>query len=157
MEQIKDWFTSLDEKDQKITIVAAIAISIFMIYFVLIEPINSSASSLKTEVAAKQKTIDWMKKQIPLILANKGGGVSKSSLPLSTVVNNSTRKYNLPVSRRDSKSPNEMQIWFDNVSFDSFLSWTAEVQSKYGVTITSVNVRSRDQDGITSINVKLLK
>lgn len=157
MEQIKAWFSSLDEKDQKITIGAGITISIFMIYFILIEPVNSSASSLRTEVAAKQKTIDWMKKQIPLILANKGGGQSKSSLPLSTLVNNSTRKYSLPVSRRDSKSPNEMQVWFDNVSFDSFLSWTDEIKAKYGVTITSVNVRSRDQDGITSINIKLLK
>ncbi len=158
MEQIKAWFTSLDEKDQKVTIVAAIAFFIFLIYFILIEPVNDSANKLKTEVAAKQKTIDWMKKQIPVILSNKGGaGGGKSSLPLSTLVNNSTKKYSLPVSRRDSKSPNEMQVWFDNVSFDSFLSWAAEVKSEYGVTITSVNVRSRDQDGITSINVKLLK
>lgn len=158
MEQIKAWFESLDDKDQKITIVAGIAISIFMLYFILIEPINESAGKLTREVAAKQKTVDWMKKQIPIILSNKDGGTTaRSSLPLSNLVNNTTRKYSLPVSRRDSKSPNEMQIWFDNVSFDSFLSWTAEIKSKYGVTITSVNVRSRDQDGITSINVKLLK
>ena len=158
MEQIKEWFESLDDKDQKITIVAGIAISLFLLYFVLIEPVNESASKLSSEVAAKQKTVDWMKKQLPIILSNKGGtGANKSSLALSTLVNNSTRKYALPVSRRDSKSPNEIQIWFDNVSFDSFLNWAAEVKSKYGVTITSVNVRSRERDGITSINVKLLK
>jgi len=158
MEQIKAWFGSLDEKDQKIAIVAGAAIVAFLLYFILIEPINDSASKLNREVAAKQKTIDWMKKQIPIILSNKAGGTGeKNSLPLSTLVNNTTRKYSLPVSRRDSKSPNEMQIWFDNVSFDSFLSWVAEVKSKHGVTISSVNVRSRDRDGITSINVKLLK
>ncbi len=158
MEQIKTWFESLDDKDQKMVVIGAVVVSIFILYFILIEPVNESASKLTREVAAKQKTVDWMKKQIPIILSNKGGsGQRKSSLPLSTLVNNSARKYALPVSRRDNKSPNEIQIWFDNVSFDSFLSWAAEVKSKHGVTITSVNVRSRDRDGITSINVKLLK
>ena len=139
MEQLKEWFESLDDRDQKITIVAGIAISIFMLYFILIEPVNESASKLTREVAAKQKTVNWMKKQIPIILSNKGdAGGNKSSVPLSTLVNNTTRKYALPVSRRDSKSPNEIQIWFDNVSFDSFLNWAAEVKSKYGVTLSSV-------------------
>ena len=158
MEQIKAWFFALDEKDQKITIVAAIAFSIFILYFLLINPVNESAAKLKKDVAAKQKTVDWMKKQVSLIRSSKGRGqASSSSLPLSSVVNSTTNKYGLAVSRRDSKSPSEMQVWFDNVSFDSFLSWVAEIKSKHGVTITSVNVRSVDRDGITSINVKLLK
>ena len=158
MEQIKAWFSTLDDKDQKITIAAAIVLSIFIVYLVLISPINESVNSLEKKVADKQNTIDWMKKQIPLIRVNQGGASkATSSLSLSSLVNSTTKKYGLPVSRRDSKSPNEMQVWFDNVSFDSFLSWVAEIKSRHGVTIASVNVRSRDQDGITSINVKLLK
>ena len=158
MDQIKAWFLALDDKDQKITIVVVVAFSFFFLYFILINPVNESAAKLKKEVAAKQKTVDWMKKQVSIIRATKGGGSSSSSsLPLSSVVNSTTNKYDLPVSRRDSKSPNEMQVWFDNVSFDSFLSWVAEIKTKHGVTVTSVNVRSADRDGITSINVKLLK
>jgi type II secretory pathway component PulM len=79
------------------------------------------------------------------------------SLPLTSIINSTTKKFNLAVSRRDSKSPNEMQVWFDNVSFDSFLRWVAEVESKHNVSVASVNIRSRENDGITSINVKLLK
>jgi len=158
MEQLKEWFSALDDKEQKITIAGAVAFSIFLLYFVLISPINESANKLQKDVAAKQKTVDWMKKQVSIIRSSKGGGRSNSSsLPLSSVVNTTTNKYDLPVSRRDSKSPEEMQIWFDNISFDSFLSWVAELKSKYGVTVISVNVRSVDRDGITSINVKLLK
>ncbi len=158
MQQIKTWFFALDEKDQKITIAVAILFTIMAFYLFLVSPMNDSVSSLESEVAAKQKTVDWMKKQIPIILSTKGGATnSKSTLALASVVNSTTNKYDLAVSRRDSKSPNEMQIWFDNVSFDSFLSWVSEVKSRHGITITSVNIRSVDRDGITSINVKLLK
>jgi general secretion pathway protein M len=158
MEQIKAWFAGLDEKDQKITLAASIFFSLLLLYLLVIEPINSSADKMRAEVAAKQKTVDWMKTKIPVIIASKSsGGGSVSSLALSSVVNNTTNKFGLPVSRRDSKTPNEMQVWFDNVSFDSFLSWVSEIKKKHGVTVTSVNVRSRDRDGITSINVKLVK
>jgi len=158
MEQIKAWFSALDERDQKIAVAGAIAFSIFILYFFLISPVNDLVNTLQSEVVAKQKTIDWMKKQVSFIRANKGGTTNnKSSLPLSSVVNSSTNKYDLPVSRRDSKSPDEMQVWFDNVSFDSFLSWISELKSKHGITVTSVNIRSVDRNGITSINVKLLK
>jgi general secretion pathway protein M len=158
MEPIKEWFSSLDEKDQKITIAAAVALVIFVIYFLLLEPLNASVTDLEKKVASQQKTVNWMKQQVPVIRGTSGSGISnQSQLPLASIVNNSTKTYSLPVSRRDSKSPNEMQIWFDNVSFNSFLQWSSEISTKEGITIVSVNIRSRDRDGIASINVKLLK
>ncbi|MCF6193208.1 MAG: type II secretion system protein M [Kangiellaceae bacterium] len=158
MEPIKEWFSSLDEKDQKITIAAGIGLVIFVVYFLLLEPLNESVDDLEKRVASQQKTVNWMKQQIPIIRGTTGvGNGNQSQLPLASVVNNTTNIYSLPVSRRDSKSPNEMQIWFDNVSFNSFLQWSSEISTKHGVTIVSVNIRSRDRNGIASINVKLLK
>jgi general secretion pathway protein M len=158
MNSIKTWFSSLDEQDQKITLYGAVIFSVLMFYLLVLSPINESVNSLNEDVVAKQNTVNWMKEKVSIIRSNKGiTNNSSSSLPLTSIVNSTTKKYNLSVSRRDSKSPNEMQVWFDNVSFDSFLSWVSEIEKRHGVIIASVNVRSRDQDGITSINVKLLK
>ncbi|MBV1911933.1 MAG: type II secretion system protein M [Kangiellaceae bacterium] len=158
MEQIKAWFGGLDERDQKVTVGVAIIVGLALVYLIILSPINESVEKLETEVAAKQKTVDWMEKQVPVIVASKGGRKGTvSNLQLAAVVNNTTSKYDLPVSRRDSKSPNEMQVWFDNVPFDSFLRWVSEIKQKHGVTVVSLNVRSQDRNGVTSINVKLLK
>jgi len=158
MEPIIQWFNSLDQKDQRITIIGAISLAILIVYFMLLSPLNDSVTELENKVASQQKTINWMKQQVPLIRGNTASGDNnQSQLPLASVVNNTTKTYSLPVSRRDSKSPNEMQIWFDNVSFNSFLQWSSELSSKHGITIVTVNIRSRDRDGIASINVKLLK
>lgn len=158
MEQIQEWFSALDEKDQKVTVGLAIVVSLGLLYLILLSPVNDSVSKLESEVAAKQKTVNWMKDNVSIILASKGSARNPgSNLALTAVVNNTTSKYKLPVSRRDSKSPNEMQVWFDNVAFDTFLEWVAEIEQRHGVTVTSVNVRSQNRDGITSVNVKLLK
>jgi general secretion pathway protein M len=158
MEQLKNWYSGLDQNEQKITLIAALIVLTMLVYLLILEPVNSAVEQMQREVAATQQTIARIKQQVPMVLASKGtGGASPSSLPLTSVVNTTTSKYNLPVSRRDSKSPNEMQVWFDNVSFDSFIRWVAEINQKHGVTVTAVNVRSQDRNGITSINVKLLK
>ncbi|MDQ7048561.1 MAG: type II secretion system protein M [Enterobacterales bacterium] len=159
MDSIKEWYNALDEGEQKIVFSAAIVIGMLMLYLIVVDPVVAKVNELQNQVMSKQKNVDWMKQQLPIIMASKNPTSSNptSALSLSAIVNRTTGNYKLPVSRRDSKSPYEMQIWFDNVNFDSFLSWASELESRYGVTIANVNVRSRDRNGITSINVKLLK
>ncbi|PCI68152.1 MAG: hypothetical protein COB38_09110 [Gammaproteobacteria bacterium] len=158
MDPIKNWFNELSEQDQKITLFAGALVSIALIYLLVVSPLNESVNKLEIEVSSKIKSDQWMAQQVSIIKsAGVSGQLVVGTLPLTSIINNTTRKFNLAVSRRDSKSPNEMQVWFDNVSFDDFLRWVAEVESKHGVSVATVNVRSRENNGITSINVKLLK
>ena len=158
MEPIKNWFNDLSEQDQKITLIAAAIEALVLIFLIIINPLNESVNKLETEVASKIKSDQWMSQQVSNIKSSGGAAKSQAaSLPLTSIINTTTKKYSLSVSRRDSKSPNEMQVWFDNVNFDNFLRWVAEVESKHGVSVATVNVRSRERNGITSINVKLLK
>ncbi|PHS18788.1 MAG: hypothetical protein COA86_06325 [Kangiella sp.] len=158
MDPIKNWFNELSEQDQKITVAAGAVVSVILVYLLIVNPLNESVNKLEIEVASKIKSDQWMSQQVSIIKSTGAtSSVVAGSLPLTSIINNTTRKFNLAVSRRDSKSPNEMQVWFDNVSFDDFLRWVAEVESKHGVSVATVNVRSRENNGITSINVKLLK
>ena len=158
MDPIKDWFNELSEQDQKITLIAGALVSVILVYLLIVNPLNESVNKLEIEVASKIKSDLWMSQQISIIKATGSSGrLTGSALPLTSIINNTTRKFDLAVSRRDSKSPNEMQVWFDNVNFDNFLRWVAEVESEHGVSVATVNVRSRENNGITSINVKLLK
>ncbi|MFT6732631.1 MAG: general secretion pathway protein M [Polaribacter sp.] len=158
MDSIKNWFNELSEQDQKITLIAGALVSIILVYLLIISPLNEGVNKLEIEVASRIKSDLWMSQQVSIIKSNSSiGSAVGGSLPLTSIINSTTKKFNLAVSRRDSKSPNEMQVWFDNVSFDSFLRWVAEVESKHNVSVASVNIRSRENDGITSINVKLLK
>ncbi len=91
-------------------------------------------------------------------MASRGGAsAASSSQKLSSIVTSSTRRFNLRVSRVQEKGDTEIQVWFDNVPFNDFARWVADLNNRYQVSVASVNIRSKDRNGISSIDVKLSK
>ena len=158
MQQIKEWYAGLESNDQKVVLIAAIFFSLVILVFGIVKPLNDSASKLRQQVDSRQKSVDKWKAAMPTLLANKGQASSGiNSMPLSSVITTSTRKFNLRVSRVQEKNNDEIQVWFDNVAFSDFIRWTAEVQNRYQLKIASANIRSKDRDGLSSIDVKINK
>ena len=158
MEQIKTWYNGLEENEQKIVIFAAVFFSIVLLYFGLIKPVNDKVNSLELSVSSKQSTIAQWRKDLPKIVASRGGAsASSSNQQLSSIVTSSTRRFNLRVSRVQEKGDTEIQVWFDNVPFNDFARWVADLNNRYQVSVASVNIRSKDRNGISSIDVKLTK
>jgi general secretion pathway protein M len=158
MQQIKEWYASLESNDQKVVMIAGIFFSLVIIIFGILKPLNDSVTTLEQQVESRQKSVDKWKSAMPALLANRGqvrGG--NNSMPLNSIITNSTRKFNLRVSRVQEKNSDEIQVWFDNVPFNDFLRWTADVQNSYQLKIDSVNIRSKDRDGLSSIDVKIKK
>jgi general secretion pathway protein M len=156
MDALKDWFEQLDESEKKTVSIAAIALVIVIILFGIILPLNKKVASLENQVAGKQKLLNEWKKSIPTILANRGNSSSSNSTrSINSIVTSSTRKFNLSISRVQEKSDNEMQVWLDNVSFNDFIRWTEELQSRYQLQVASVNIRGKDRNGLSSIDIKL--
>jgi general secretion pathway protein M len=157
MKAIKQWLNDLSEQERQFFFVVVILVSILSIYWIIISPLNNYVSRLESQVKSKKKSDYWMSQNVSLIRSSDSLGSGSTNMPLTSIINTTSREFNLSVSRRDSKSPNEMQIWFDNVSFDSFIRWANAVESKYGTSIVSLNIRGRERKGTTSINVKLVK
>lgn len=157
-QQINDWYTELETNEQRIVVVAAIFFSLVILVFGILKPLNDSVSSLQGQVKSRQKSVDKWKQSMPIILANRGHSQGASSgQALSFIVTSTSKRFNLRVSRVQEKSSDEMQVWFDSVPFNDFIRWVAEVQNRHNVKVASVNVRSKDRDGLASIDIKILK
>jgi general secretion pathway protein M len=158
MQQIKEWYASLDSNDQRVVMIAVVFFSLVILVFGILKPLSNSVTKLEQQVESRQKSVNKWQQAMPILLANKGQNKNASStMPLSNVITTSTRKFNLRVSRVNEKNSNETQVWFDNIAFNDFIRWAAEVQNRYQVKVTSVNIRSKDRDGLSSIDVKIEK
>ena len=124
----------------------------------ILKPLNDSVSELQIQVESRQRSVDSWKEAMPLLVANRGqvGGQS-NAMPLSTVITSTAKRFNMSVSRVQEKSNDEIQVWFDNIAFNDFLRWTALIQSAHQSKVASVNIRSKDRDGLSSIDVKIIK
>lgn len=158
MEQIKEWYEGLEQSEQRIVMVAATFFSLVILFFGILKPLNSAVSDMSSKVTSRQSSVDFWKQSMPTVLANRGrANASSSAMALSSVVTTTTRRFNLRVSRVQEKNPTEIQVWFDNVPFNDFLRWIAEIENKHQVSVASVNIRSKDRDGLSSIDIKLQK
>lgn len=158
MQQLKEWYSGLDNNEQKMVQIASVFFGLVILIFGLLKPLSQSVTDLQTQVKSRQKSVDHWKQSMPLLLANRGQAAGgSSSMPLNTVITSTARKFNLNVSRVQEKGSDEIQVWFDNISFNDFLRWTAEIQNKHRVKVSSANIRSKDRDGLSSIDVKIIK
>lgn len=158
MEQIKSWYNGLEQNEKKIVLLGGIAIAVAIIFLVVLKPLNGKVKSLQISVDSKSQTIAEWRASVPKLIANRGGATNSSDgQALSAIVTSSTRQFNLRVSRVQEKGNEEIQVWFDNVPFNDFANWVAELNNRHGVAVASANIRSKDRDGLTSIDVKLRK
>jgi general secretion pathway protein M len=159
MQQLKQWYKGLDQNEQKMVMMAAIFFGLVILIFAILKPLNDSVKQLQMQVDSRQASVEKWRQAMPLILSSQGSGGSNvsSDMNLSTVITSTSRQFNLSVSRVQEKNNNEIQVWFDNVAFKDFLRWTAQVKNQHGVKVAAVNIRSKDRDGLTSIDVKLQK
>ena len=158
MQQLKEWFEGLDENEKRIVIIGGIFFSLVILIFGILKPLNDSVGTLEQQVNSRQDSVDQWKANMPTILANRGAASGTSSnRALSNVVTSTTRRFNLKVSRVQEKGQDEMQVWFDNVAFNDFIRWTAELENRHKITIDSVNIRSKDRNGLSSIDIKILR
>jgi len=158
MEQLKEWFNGLEDNEQRIVIIGGVVLSLVILIFGLIKPLNDSVNSLRQQVDSRQKSVANWKASMPVLIANRGAtNTATNSRALSNVITSTTRRFNLNVSRVQEKGQNEMQVWFDNVPFNDFIRWVAELENKHQVTVDSVNIRSKERDGLSSIDIKIIR
>lgn len=158
MENIKIWYQGLEESEQKIVIFAAIFFATVIFIFGILKPLNDKVKQVELSVKGKQSMVlEWQQAMPKLLAARGGSSASSGGQSLSSVVTASTKRFNLRVSRVQEKGSEEIQVWFDNVAFNDFARWVSDLNGRYKVTVSSVNIRSKDKDGLSSIDVKLQK
>jgi len=158
IEHFKIWYAQLDQREQRILNISGLFVAILFLLFALIKPINDKVEQLQLQVDARARSVNQWEKALPLIVSNRGQGkAGASSQALSYVITSSTNKYGLRVSRVQEKSSDEIQVWFDNIPFNEFVRWLAEIQGSHQISVASLNIRSKDRNGLSSIDIKIKK
>lgn len=157
-QQIREWYNALDSNEQRMVLVASVFFSLVLLIFGILKPLNDSVKELSIQVESRQSSVNKWKEAMPLLVANKGqNSGAGSNMPLSSVITSTAKRFNMNVSRVQEKGSDEIQVWFDNIAFNDFLRWTAQIQNAHQAKVASVNIRSKDRDGLSSIDVKIIK
>ena len=156
---MKDWFETLQPREQVSVLVAAVFVVFAILYFAIWTPLTSSQSSLSSSVVTWERALAELR---PLKTAVRATGASTAPVAgagqsLVVIVDTTLNKYNLSSSLQRSQptGPNGIRVEFEEAAFDDLVRWLGGISSSYGMQVQSGNFSVSSQRIPGRVNASL--
>lgn len=151
VEELKQRFNQLTDREQKLVSVSGIVILIGAVYFLLYAPMQASIERNTTSLNAQQELLTWVSQNanraIQLKQSGGQGGEFNGSLPQA--VNQTANSNEISISRMQPQG-DDIQVWVDSARFDNVLAWLQALE-KLGVQIIEADIAEGDSPGIVKV------
>ncbi|GLS90630.1 type II secretion system protein M [Psychromonas marina] len=155
MEQFKAWWESITSREQLLTMISAAVIAIAIIFWGIWTPLVDQVNDSKKQLTRAQATLSWTQEKADVVLQSGSAKPSSRGGNLTQIINSSARRDSITFSRVVNKNDN-IEVWINEVPFDSFAKWIAKLSNQYGVSVLSADLARTDRDGYIKVNRLLL-
>jgi len=153
---VKEWFATLNQREQLSLLVLAVAVALFLLYLLIWSPLDNRRDELLEQnraVAASLTRVDAMVSE--LMQLRESGTRVGARRNLTSLVNQSTRRLQLPVSRLQPNSRGEIQVRLENAAFDDVLGWMYEMEYGEGLLVLEVSITQAGSAGRVNATVRV--
>jgi general secretion pathway protein M len=153
---MKEWFSQLNQREQMSLLLLGLAVALYLLYMFVWSPLDTRRDQLavqNTAIAESRVRVDAMVSQ--LLELREGGAKAGAKRNLTSVINESTGRFQLPVIRLQPNSRGEIQVRVENASFDDVLKWLHEMESAEGLLVREVSVTPASASGRVNVTVRI--
>jgi len=153
---VKEWFSQLNQREQLSLLLLSSALLLYLLYIFVLSPLESQREQLiaqNSAVTESQGRVDAMVSQ--LLQLRQGGAKAGAKRNLTSVINQSTTRLQLPVMRLQPNSRGEIQVRIENASFNDVLKWLNEMEYTESLLVREVSVTPAASAGRVNITVRI--
>jgi general secretion pathway protein M len=150
----------LSLRDQAMLVLLAAALVLYMLYQTFWHPLAASNRNLAQQNESIAKSVANMSQlaaQYRELQKASGPGSGSQGETLTQLVDETVASNQLHMSRFQPGSSGDVQVRFDNASFDQILRWLSELESKHGVTLREYGVSPGSGPGLVNVSVRLYR
>lgn len=150
------WWQGLAPRERQLLAVGGAVLLFFILYALLWAPMQRQLTRLRVTVpqdAAKLAQMRMQAQQIQQLKARVPANANRGSLLSVLEQSATTRGLRQQISRMEPDGQTGARVFFEEVGFDTLISWIAELQSQ-GIRVENVTVSRRPAAGI--VNARLL-
>ena len=157
---MKEILANLSSSERRTLTIAAVALSVLVLYLAVWEPVFQSTEKLQQQVVAEKETLAWMVGAAQEVKSLRGGKqtvTSRGGRSLLSIVDQTARRSRLGPSlkRVEPKGKDEVRVRLEQASFNEVARWLSQLQNKHGISISTITIDRQDASGITNINLML--
>ena len=153
---MKDWFAQLNQREQMSLVILSLAVGLYLLLMVVWSPLASKRDALEVQNSAIAGSLARVDAMVSELLQLRDGGASVNTRRnLTSLINQSTSRMELPVSRLQPSSRGDIQVRLENAAFDDVLEWLHEMEYREGLLVREVSVTQAGSVGRVNATVRI--
>ena len=147
---MKTWWQQLNLREQRLIMAMAAAISVFILYGLIWQPLNENIASSKLKIERQQALLSWVEDNTKRYKQAKLTSGSRSDASLSSIVNRTSRQNDIIITRMQPQA-DDLQVWIDEISFNQLLTWLEQLASREGLRVKNIDLSLADEQGVVRV------
>lgn len=153
---MKEWFAGLNQREQLSLLALGIALALYLLYMLAWAPLAERREELALQnksVAESLQRVDAMASEV--VRLREGGAASTAQRNLTSLVNQSTGRHGLQVSRLQPNSRGDIQVRLENAVFDDLLAWLDDVENRERLLVTEIAITRSGTTGRVNATIRI--
>ena len=153
---MKAWFARLTQREQLSLLVMGLAILLYLLYLLVWAPLDARRDSLAQQnlgVSESLQRVDAMVSEVMQLRQNESRPGQRRNL--TSLINQSTTRRDLQVSRLQPNSRGEIQVRLESAVFDDVLAWLHELEYREGLLVREVSVTQSGAVGRVNATIRI--
>jgi general secretion pathway protein M len=153
---LKEWFAGLNQREQLSLVALGFALSLYFLYMLAWAPLAEQRNRLTLQNQSTAESLQRVDAMVSEITRLRAGGVaSTAQRNLTALVNQSTNRYGLQVSRLQPNSRGDIQVRLENAVFDDLVAWLDEIENREGLLVTEVAITRTGSSGRVNASIRI--
>lgn len=145
-----------NQREQVALLALALVVPLYLFYVLLWSPLQDSREQLQLQNQAEAEKLQRVDTMVAQYLQLQASGQSgKTRRNLTTLINTSTAALGLSVSRLQPNSRGDIQVRFENASFDDLMTWLHRMEYGESLSVGEVSVTPAGSAGRVNATVRL--
>ena len=154
--ELLDKWTRLSARDRWALGGLAVFLIMLLLYVAIVQPINQYRQNANSRYLSNAELVGWIETHRARLSASNTNNTQVSNRrgrSLVAMVNESSREYQLEISRVEPKAQNSVRLWLDAVKFNDLITWFGVLHEQYGIAIQDISIDQTDTAGVVRVNV----
>jgi len=161
--QLKSWFLMLSSREKTLVSIAAVSVTIMLFWLVILHPILSKHDKLSKLTDEKQIELRIMQRQSALVRQLQqqasGSSIKKVTGNPQQLIEQALQTWRLKptLQRMQSQGANKVAVSLKNADADKVMRFIAELETRYGLSSTTMAITKSKTTGMVNIRLTLEK
>lgn len=155
MNELKEKWEALSQRDQLALLAMAFAVVVFLLYAVLYSPIKEKRIKAEVSVAKNTQQLGEVRGLVAQLSNRSAAESSQGQRSVAEEVGASLREINLPFSNMTPSGSSDVRIRFDSANFNNFMTWLNTMENQRGYSVKEVSINETDNEGFVAVNLRL--